>query len=91
MNTMNSDAKVTSAYTSGKFIKREKSSTSMTGTRDVKSRSRLSVVSRNTFGVSVQGGAEFLGSKKTRQRQFIKADNFGVRNIVKRSNFPAPP
>ena len=90
MNTINSDAKVTSAYTSGKFIKREKSSTSMTGTRNVKSRSRLSVVSRNTFGVSVQGGGEFLGSKKTRQRQFIKADNFGVRNIVKRSNFPAP-
>jgi|TARA_B110000285_G_scaffold225833_1_gene284639 hypothetical protein len=54
----------------------------------MKSRSGLSVVSRSGFGVSVQGNQDFLGARKAKNRQFLKADDFGVRKVVKRSNFP---
>jgi hypothetical protein len=54
----------------------------------MKSRSGLSVASRSGFGVSVQGNQDFLGARKAKNRAFLKADDFGVRKVVKRSNFP---
>lgn len=38
-------------------------------------------------GVS-QLSTNYLGSKRHKNKQFAKADAFGVRNIVKRSNLP---
>lgn len=38
-------------------------------------------------GVS-QLSTNYLGSKRHKNKQFAKADSFGVRNIVKRSNLP---
>ena len=54
----------------------------------MKSRSGLSVASRSGFGISVHGNQDYLGARKDKNRQFLKADNFGVRKVVKRSNFP---
>jgi hypothetical protein len=69
-----------------KFLnKREKSSHSVSDYQ----KSRLSIASRSHYGVSGMSGANpgYLGGGK--KKDYIKADNFGVRNMLRKSNFPA--
>ena len=49
-------------------------------------RSRISM-GYGCSGVS-QLSTNYLGSKRHKNKQFAKADAFGLRNIVKRSNLP---
>ena len=64
---------------------RDKSSTSAISNYQ---KSRLSMASRSAYGISAMSGAApgYLGTGK--RRDYVKADDFGVRGLVKRSNFP---
>lgn len=79
---------ITNLATSGeikKFVmKREKSTNSVSEYQ----KSRLSVASRSQYGVSGMSGVTpgYLGGGK--KKEYVKAENFGVRSMVRRSNFP---
>jgi len=40
---------------------------------------------------SFNGSSQYLGGKRNRKKEFAKAENFNVRNILKRSNLPGIP
>ena len=66
-------------------MKRDKSMNSVSEHQ----KSRLSVASRSHFGVSGMSGAtpSYLGGGK--KKEYVKAENFGIRSMARRSNFPA--
>jgi hypothetical protein len=65
-------------------MKRDKSTNSVSDYQ----KSRLSVASRSHYGVSGMSSATpgYLGGGK--KKEYVKAENFGIRSMVRRSNFP---
>jgi hypothetical protein len=40
---------------------------------------------------SFNGTSQYLGGNRNRKKEFARAENFNVRNILKRSNLPEIP
>ena len=53
------------------------------------SKSRISAVNSSVYQQSQLQNSQYLGARK-QKKDFVKADNFNVRSIARRSNLPAP-